>query len=201
MLGRGVPEVDAAVSGDAERIANAMESAGFGRAVVLSRAAPRVFRLAGRRELDLAEIEGASIDEDLKRRDFTVNAMAFDLAERRWLDPFGGLEDLSARRLREVAPGNLAEDPLRVLRAARFIATHGLTPDANTSDNGRRVAPALAGVAPERLRAEWMKMFEAGRVVPALRWAASKLSAQPFSSTGRRRGGSPGGPASLTPGP
>jgi tRNA nucleotidyltransferase (CCA-adding enzyme) len=135
-------------------------------------AAPRVFRVAGRREVDLAEIEGASIEEDLERRDFTVNAMAFDLAERRWLDPFGGFEDLSARKLREVAPGNLAEDPLRVLRAARFIATHGLAPDANTSKNGRRVAPALAGVAPERLRTEWMKMLGAGRVAPALRWAA-----------------------------
>jgi tRNA nucleotidyltransferase/poly(A) polymerase len=172
LLGRSVPEVDAAVSADAEGIARAMESAGFGRAVALSPAAPRVFRVAGKREVDLAEIEGASIDEDLKRRDFTVNAMAFDLGERRWLDPFGGLADLSARRLREVAPGNLAEDPLRVLRAARFLATHGLTPDANTSKNGRRVAPALAGVAPERLRLEWMKMFEAARVVPSLRWAA-----------------------------
>jgi len=168
-----VPEVDAAVSADAEGIARALESAGFGRAVALSPAGPRVFRVAGKREVDLAEIEGASIEEDLKRRDFTVNAMAFDLLERRWLDPFGGLEDLFARRLRAVAPGNLEEDPLRVLRAARFIATHGLKPDAKTSKNGRRVAPALTAVAPERLRAEWMKMFEAARVVPALRWAAS----------------------------
>ena len=172
LLGRAVPEVDAAVSADAEGIARAMESEGFGRAVALSPAAPRVFRVAGKREVDLAEIEGASIDEDLKRRDFTVNAMAFDLGKRRWLDPFGGLADLSARRLREVAPANLADDPLRVLRAARFLATHGLKPDANTSKNGRRVAPALAGVAPERLRVEWMKMFEAARVVPSLRWAA-----------------------------
>jgi tRNA nucleotidyltransferase (CCA-adding enzyme) len=172
LLARPVPEVDAAVSGDAEAIARAMESAGFGRAVALSLVAPRVFRVAGKREVDLAEIEGPSIEGDLSRRDFTVNAMAFDLVERRWLDPFGGLGDLSAGRLREVAPGNLAEDPLRVLRAARFIATHALEPDANTSKNSRRAAPALAGVAPERLRSEWMKMFEAGRVGPAIRWAA-----------------------------
>lgn len=172
VLGRDVPEVDAVVSGDAEGIARAMENAGLGRAVLLSPSAPRVFRVAGRREVDLAEIEGASIEEDLKRRDFTVNAMAFDLTARRWLDPFGGLADLSAGRLREVGPSNLAEDPLRVLRAARFIATHGLAPDTETSRHSRRVAPALAGVAAERLRAEWVKMFEAGRVAPALRWAA-----------------------------
>jgi tRNA nucleotidyltransferase/poly(A) polymerase len=171
-LGRDVPEVDAAVSGDVERLARAMESEGLGRAVPLSLAAPKVFRVAGRREVDLAGIEGASIEEDLKRRDFTVNAMAFDLTARKWLDPFGGLADLSARRLRQVAPSNLAEDPLRVLRAARFIATHGLAPDADTSRSCRRVAPALAAVAPERLRAEWIKILEARRVAPALRWAA-----------------------------
>jgi poly(A) polymerase len=159
LLARGVPEVDAAVSGNAEAIARAMESAGFGRAVALSPAAPRVFRVAGRREVDLAEIEGASIEEDLARRDFTVNAMAFDLTARKWIDPFGGLADLSAGRLRQVAPSNLAEDPLRVLRAARFIATHGLRPDADTSRAARRVAPALATVAAERLRAEWIKIL------------------------------------------
>jgi tRNA nucleotidyltransferase/poly(A) polymerase len=121
LLARPVPEVDAAVSGDAEGIARAMESEGFGRAVALSPAAPRVFRVAGKREEDLAEIEGPSIEGDLSRRDFTVNAMAFDLVERRWLDPFGGLGDLSLGRLREVAPGNLAEDPLRVMSARSTV--------------------------------------------------------------------------------
>jgi tRNA nucleotidyltransferase/poly(A) polymerase len=171
-LHRDVREVDAAVSGDVERLARAMESEGLGRAVSISPAAPRVFRVAGKRELDLAEIEGASIEEDLKRRDFTVNAMAFDLTARKWLDPFGGLADLSAGRLRQLAPSNLAEDPLRVLRAARFIATHGLRPDAETSRSCRRVAPALAEVAPERLRAEWIKILEARHVAPSLSWAA-----------------------------
>ncbi|HLN57786.1 MAG TPA: hypothetical protein VK416_04450, partial [Thermoanaerobaculia bacterium] len=123
-LRRAVAEVDAAVSGDVEILARAMEDAGLGRAVPLSRSPPRVFRVAGKREVDLAEIAGASIEQDLKRRDFTVNAMAFDLATRQWLDPFGGLKDLAGGRLRAVSAQNLAEDPLRVLRAARFLATH-----------------------------------------------------------------------------
>ncbi len=160
------------MSGDAEVLARAMESAGLGRAVPLSQSAPRVFRVAGRREVDLAEIGGASIEEDLKRRDFTVNAMAFDLTTRQWLDPFGGREDLAARRLRAVSPQNLDEDPLRVLRAARFLATHELAPDEGTSRACRRVAPRLAEVADERIRAEWVKMFEARRAAHALRWAS-----------------------------
>lgn len=170
-LRRAVPEVDAAVSGDAQVLARAMESAGLGRAVPLSLDAPRVFRVAGRREVDLAEIAGGSIEEDLKRRDFTVNAMAFDLTTRQWLDPFGGREDLAAGRLRAVSARNLSEDPLRVLRAARFLATHELVPDRETSRACRRVAPRLAEVARERIRAEWIKMFEARSAAPALRWA------------------------------
>ena len=149
-----------------------MESAGLGRAVPLSPSAPRVFRVAGKREVDLAEIAGASIEEDLKRRDFTVNAMAFDLTTRQWLDPFGGREDLAAGRLRALSAKNLAEDPLRVLRAARFLATHELVPDAGTSRACRRVAPRLADVAAERIRAEWIKMLEARCAAPALRWAS-----------------------------
>ncbi len=61
-----------------------------------------------------------TLDEDLRRRDFTVNAMAID-AEGRLIDPWGGQADLEARVLRHVSPA-FAEDPLRVLRAARFMA-------------------------------------------------------------------------------
>src|SRR5262249_35905094 len=89
-----------------------------------------------------------------------------------WLDPFGGLEDLRARRLREPRPGNFREDPLRVFRAARFLATHGLRPDAATSRAAREVAPALAGGAPERLKTELSRLLDADRTAPALAWGA-----------------------------
>jgi tRNA nucleotidyltransferase (CCA-adding enzyme) len=172
-LGRAVSEVDLAVSGDAERVADALESRGFGRAFLLSAdRSPRVFRVAGRRRLlDVAEIEGGSIETDLARRDFTVNALAFDLATGTLLDPFHGLGDLDRRRLTMVAEKNLADDPLRCLRAARLVATHGLTPDRRTSDACRRVSPALARVARERIQAELAKLFEAREAAPALNWA------------------------------
>jgi tRNA nucleotidyltransferase/poly(A) polymerase len=172
VLGRAVPEVDAAVSGDARELALALEREGYGRAVPLSAGSPRVFRVAGRREVDLAEIEGGSIGADLARRDFTVNAIAFDVAARDWLDPFGGIGDLAAGRLRLVAARNIAEDPLRALRAARFIATHDLRPDSKTLRVCRRAAPALASVALERIATEMAKVFEAPEASPAVRWAA-----------------------------
>ena len=173
LLGRDVAEVDVAVASGAERVAAAMEAEGFGRAVELSSRPPRVYRIAGKREIDIAEIEGATIEEDLRRRDFTVNAMAFDLAGHSWLDPFGGREALAAGRLRMVSPGNLRDDPLRVLRAARFYATHELRPDAATSRACRAAAPLLAGVAPERIRTEWVKLLQAPRAARAIRWAAA----------------------------
>ncbi|HMA17889.1 MAG TPA: hypothetical protein VKS03_05580 [Thermoanaerobaculia bacterium] len=173
-LSRKVPEVDVAVDGDAGAIAREMESSGRGRAVLLSgERKPRVFRVAGRvRILDLAEIEG-TIQADLARRDFTVNAMAVELPTGNVLDPRGGLTDLSLRRLRMVSEQNLADDPLRALRAARLFASHGLGPDRATSRAVRLVAGRLEQVARERIQAEVAKILEATRAAPALDWAAT----------------------------
>ena len=174
VLGREATEVDLAVDGDAGKIAARLEANGFGRAVLLSgEKSPRVYRVAGRgRILDLAELEGGSIGADLGRRDFTANAVAVDLVSGALLDPFGGLADIAAGRLALVAEKNLVDDPLRALRAARLLATHGLEPDRETTRAARRVARALASVARERVQSELDKLLGARRAVPALAWAA-----------------------------
>ena len=172
LLGREVLDVDAVVSGSAEPLALALEKAGAGRCVALSLEEPRVFRIArADRELDLAELTGGSIEMDLGRRDFTVNAIALDLVTLAWTDPFGGARDLAAGRLRMISAENLADDPLRALRAARLMASHGLSPEPATSRACRRAAPGLSAVAPERIRSELVKLLEAPRVAPALRWS------------------------------
>jgi tRNA nucleotidyltransferase/poly(A) polymerase len=174
LLGLPLPEIDAAVSGDAEAIAADLERGGHGRAVYLSRdrPGPRVFRVAGKRPLDVAELEGGSIETDLARRDFTVNAMALAVNTGRLLDPYGGLEDLARRRLRAVRDENLVDDPLRALRAARFLATHGLVPVPELLAPSRRAAAAFDRVAPERATAELSRLLGAPRAAPAMRWAA-----------------------------
>jgi tRNA nucleotidyltransferase/poly(A) polymerase len=70
-----------------------------------------------------------------------------------------------------ISESNLADDPLRCLRAARLAATHGLMPDRRTSAACRRVAPTLAGVARERVQAELSKLLEVRQARPALAWA------------------------------
>jgi poly(A) polymerase len=101
------------------------------------------------------------VEADLARRDFTVNAMALSLPEPRLIDPFGGAEDLAASRLRTpLSPEeSFTDDPLRMLRAARFIAGYGLVPDDALVEAVRRLAPRLEIVSPERVRMELDKLI------------------------------------------
>jgi poly(A) polymerase len=104
----------------------------------------------------------ADIDADLSRRDFTVNAMALSLPEPELIDPFDGRSDLLVgRRLRtplapEVAFG---DDPLRMLRAARFIAGYGLAPEPGLVDAAREMHGRLDIVSAERIRDELDKLI------------------------------------------
>ncbi len=176
-MGRPVPEIDVAVLGDAQSLAASLDRQGAGRAVFLSedRPGPRLFRVAGRRPIDIAEVEGGAIETDLARRDFTVNALAVDLEDGSLIDPFGGVSDLARGRLSCVRAANLREDPLRALRAARFLASHGLTPDRGVLAAARAAAPHMAGVAVERISTELARLLESPRAAPALAWAARAL--------------------------
>lgn len=99
---------------------------------------------------------GPKVEDDLAHRDFTVNAMAFDPRSGRLIDPFDGRGDLRRRRLRAVgsARERFREDPLRLLRAGRLVATLGLEPDPELPAAMRECARTLEGVARERVRAE-----------------------------------------------
>ncbi len=103
---------------------------------------------------------GTSLVDDLARRDFTVNAMAVSLgADRTVTDPFGGLGDLLARRLRTpgAAADSFADDPLRMLRAVRFVAQLGLVPVEDVVEAMTAMSGELARITPERVQAELSK--------------------------------------------
>ncbi len=99
---------------------------------------------------------GDSLDVDLSRRDFTINAMAFDVIEGALHDPFGGISDLTARRLRMPHdPERLfSDDPLRMLRAARFAARFHLEIDPTIVSAAIALAERLSIVSPERIQTE-----------------------------------------------
>ncbi len=118
-----------------------------------------VWRVAhGAWQVDVTPVRG-TLAEDLALRDFTVNAIAEPLHGGPLVDPHGGAADLAAGRLRAVAPGAFADDPLRVVRLARLAVTLGLTADAATTALARAAAPALARVAGERVFAELRRML------------------------------------------
>jgi tRNA nucleotidyltransferase (CCA-adding enzyme) len=103
------------------------------------------------------------IKDDLARRDFTINALAYDVLADRLIDPFDGLADLERKQLRAVGDpaARFAEDGLRVLRAARFVATLELELDPATE---RAIEPSLDSyrkVSAERIRDEWQKTMKA----------------------------------------
>ncbi|HUR78891.1 MAG TPA: CCA tRNA nucleotidyltransferase [Acidimicrobiales bacterium] len=101
------------------------------------------------------------VEADLARRDFTVNAMALKLPGTEVIDPFNGLVDLAAGRLRTpLSPEeSFSDDPLRMLRAARFIADYQLVPDDAVVDAVKSMAGRLAIVSAERVRDELNKLL------------------------------------------
>lgn len=104
---------------------------------------------------------GDNLDDDLARRDFTVNAMAVRLPSREFVDPHGGLADLAARLLRTpVAPEiSFGDDPLRMMRAARFASQLGFTIEIDTAIAVSSMAERIAIVSAERVRDELTKLM------------------------------------------
>ena len=104
---------------------------------------------------------GDNVHDDLARRDFTVNAIAIDLADGTLVDPFGGGADLDAGRLRTPLDPEISfsDDPLRMLRAARFIATLDLTPEPALVAAVSAMRERMAIVSVERVRDELQKML------------------------------------------
>ena len=101
-----------------------------------------------------------TLEEAALRRDFTVNALYYDLAAGRVVDPVGGRADLEARRLRHCGP-RFGEDPLRVLRAMQFVARFGLSVAPETLEVCR--AMTIENLPAERLFEEWKKLLLKGR--------------------------------------
>jgi tRNA nucleotidyltransferase (CCA-adding enzyme) len=104
--------------------------------------------------VDFAQQEGSSIETDLQRRDFTVNAIAYNPFTQELIDPLQGYNDLQQGLLRMVSPANLEDDPLRLLRAYRQAAQLGFVIESNTQSVIRQLAPLLGQVAAERVLTE-----------------------------------------------
>lgn len=108
---------------------------------------------------------GASLEEDLARRDFTINSIAYHPLKKEWRDPFGGRRDLQVKLLRAVGDPNqrFREDYLRILRLLRFAARFDFRIDPLTWEAARRNVEGLRILSAERVRDEWFKGLETAR--------------------------------------
>ncbi len=170
LLGRPDVDVDVAVAGEAEAAARTLARAVGGPVFPLSErfGAWRAIDRESGRTYDVSELQGATIEEDLSRRDFTVNAMAKPLEGGEVIDPHGGRRDLEAQTLRLVSPEAYEADPLRPLRLARFAAELGFTADAETERMTRAAAPGVSSASPERVFAELRRLIVAPGALPGL---------------------------------
>jgi tRNA nucleotidyltransferase (CCA-adding enzyme) len=166
LLGVEVRDFDIVVNAPVERVAEALPGSiriGAAVPVVLLRGSPRI-------ELTALRGGASGIEEDLRLRDFTLNAIALDAERGELIDPLDGQRDLRERRLRAADPTRaFRDDPLRVLRGARLTAELELSIDPATRDAMQLDAWRLASCAGERIRDELFRALRLDPVSPALR--------------------------------
>lgn len=111
----------------------------------------------GHRDIEVQWGPEVTLEEDLGRRDFTCNSIAVRLADGRVVDPHRGLRAIAARRVAMTSPASFSDDPLRVLRAARFASTHAFTVDKAVYAKARQAA--LAELSAERVADELLRLL------------------------------------------
>jgi tRNA nucleotidyltransferase/poly(A) polymerase len=119
--------------------------------------------------LDFAGFRGADLEADLRGRDFTVNAIAFDVRRGTILDPLNGAADIRSKTIRACSPASFQDDPVRVLRAVRQAAELEFKIAPESRQAMKRAAGSLPEISPERQRDEIFKMLEGPRPEACLR--------------------------------
>jgi tRNA nucleotidyltransferase (CCA-adding enzyme) len=118
--------------------------------------------------VDLAKQEGESLETDLYRRDFTINAIAYNPRARELIDPLQGVTDLQNRTIRMVKAANLKDDPLRLLRGYRQAAQLNFTLEPETQSVMRQLAHLLETIAAERVQVELGYLLKSSQGTPWL---------------------------------
>jgi putative nucleotidyltransferase with HDIG domain len=143
-----------------------------GRVIVTEEDGSRIF-------LDFAVYRGADLIEDLCARDFTINAIAYNLRDESIIDPTEGGKDLRAKIIRACSPTSLSDDPVRILRAVRLAAALDFHIEKNTRELMKQSADQLGRISPERLRDEVFKILKGPKPDACIR-ALEMLGVLPY---------------------
>ncbi len=196
LLGRATRDLDLVVDGDVKRLARAIRAESGGSFESFGRFGTVRFKWPDGGNVDLAQsrteiyespaalpvVKAAHFEEDLKRRDFTVNAMARRLVKGGFgplVDPFGGEKDLRGKRLRVLHPNSFRDDPTRLFRGARYAGRLGLRPDPETAESIKAAKRFAELLSRERVRQELWRILEECDPAPAFRriksWGISNV--------------------------
>jgi tRNA nucleotidyltransferase/poly(A) polymerase len=169
LLGRRPLDLDLAVAGNPRTFAQRLAAHTGGRLVPLGKPGLMLYRIvSGSQIMDVSAVAGRSISEDLQRRDFTINAMAIDLAGGDIIDVCGGRADLAACRVRMVSLSAFKQDPVRLIRTFRMAAVLRFEVTPETAAAVRDQANLITKPAGERIRDELLKILETGRAAEAI---------------------------------
>ncbi|NWG07869.1 MAG: HD domain-containing protein [Chloroflexi bacterium] len=185
LLNRIPPDLDFALPAKgiahARRVANKLdadfmildEERDTGRVIVTEPNGSRTF-------MDFAAYRnGTTLEADLRARDFTINAIAFDIHKQTIIDPMNGVSDLRAKIIRACLSTSLSDDPVRILRAIRQAAMFGFKIDLETRKAMKEAARLLPNISPERQRDELFKILEGPKPDASVR-ALEMLGVFPF---------------------
>lgn len=160
LLGRTPSDYDIAVKGNPEEFAQKMASNRAGHVVEMGKSGQKIFRvILGQHIFDISSLNGATIENDLGQRDFTVNAMAYALSSGVIIDCMGGLQDLADRNIRMVSKTIFKKDPIRLIRAYRMSASLAFDIEKHTASAIKNEAKRIKNSAGERIRVEFFKIL------------------------------------------
>ena len=190
LLGRVPADYDIACAGDPEKFAKKTLARSGGHFVRLGKSDQVIFRvISSGRIFDIAALNGASVEEDLKKRDFTVNAIAYDLYSEKMIDCLGGLKDLADEKVRMVSDNIFQKDPVRLIRAYRIGARLNFKIELRTTEAIAFHIKLLKNIAGERIRTELLSMLDTSASYPYLTQMANNgLLGEIFPGLGRLKG-------------
>lgn len=160
LLGKLPADYDIAVIENPKPFAEKIAEKTSGRLVELGKPGQMLFRVVSKNYVyDISPIAGASIEDDLLKRDFTINALAWDLSSKRVIDCVDGQKDIADRKIRMVSKTVFQKDPIRLIRAYRISATLDFNIEQQTNAAIKDNAELLQTSAGERIRSELFKIL------------------------------------------
>ena len=164
LCGRPPLDYDVAVVADPVEFAHQVANNTNGRLVEIGKPGQEIIRVVSKETtIDICKVKGTSIDDDLRARDFSINAMAYDLFSHQLIDPLGAQSDLARKTIRMVSKSIFNQDPVRLLRAFRMAAVLHFDIEAHTKTAIEKHAGLIQQSAGERVREELFKMLQSAK--------------------------------------